>query len=151
MMLTTLLALGGRLLANPALLAGIIGISILGIREFQHWREVNGLEKQIATISKARDDERTAKLETIAALSDVTANRDRLVDEVKRQNDAIASLQQAMQQKDSAARLAAVRAFAQGREAAEALRQPTTTVKPGAAEMNAWLCDRLGAACATPN
>lgn len=149
-MIPVLLSLGARLLANPAVLVGVIGISIFGIREFQHWRTVNGLEKQIATISKARDDERAAKLETIAALSDVTANRDRLVDEVKRQNDAITSLQQTMQQKDSAARLAAVRAFNQGREAAEALRQPTTTVKPGVAEMNAWLCDRLGAACGTP-
>jgi hypothetical protein len=142
--MTFLLSIGAKLLARPAVLAAVIGALVFGIREFQHWREVGGLEKQIAELTSQRNDQERQKLEFKAALSDVTANRDALAADLRRQNDAVGLLQLKAKEQETVASLAAVRAFNQGRAAAEALRQPTTVIAPGHEPMNTWLAERFG-------
>lgn len=142
-MIALLLSLGAKLIARPAVLAGVIGALVFGVREFQHWRETNRLEGHLTAVGLQRDAEERAKLEFKAALSDVTANRDQLAAEVRRQNEAIGLLQLKAKEHETAASLAAVRAFNQGRAAADALKEPTTTVEPGHAAMNGWFDERL--------
>lgn len=142
-MLALLLTYGAKLLARPALLVGLTSALTIGWLQWSHSREVGRLEKDIAAITAQRDTEARQKLEFKAALSDVTASRDHLAAEVRRQNDAIGAMQRAAEQRATEASLAAVRAFNQGRASAEALRQPTTTVAPGHDAMNEWLKARV--------
>lgn len=146
-MIAFLMSIVGKLIGHPVVLAGVIGVAVFGVREFQHWREVRGLEQQIVELTQQRDAETRAKLEITAALSDITANRDALQNRIREQNDAITALQQARTAEQRVAALAAVRALQKGREEAAALRAPESTVPPGHAALNAWLCTRLGAAC----
>lgn len=131
-----------RALPLSAYLAiGVVGF--IGIREWQHSRAVDRLEQDVAAMTSQRDAELRGKLEYQAALSDVTANRDALAQDIRRQNDAIAKLQTDLQATERAASLAAVRALQKGRESAEALRHPTSTVLPGHAALNDWLAERV--------
>lgn len=143
-MIATLLAIGAKLLARPAVLIGIVGALAFGIREFVHWREVRSLTAENAREVAVRQQETHAKLEALAALANVQRDNTALRSKFDEQNLAIENLQRARTAEQRAAALEAVRALQRGREEAEALRQPTTTVRPGNAAMNEWLRERFG-------
>lgn len=136
----------GKLLARPGAIVAILAVAGFGWIQFDHWRQVRGLESQIAAITQERDAETRAKLETQAALSDVTANRNQLAGEVRRQNEAIGLLSTKAKALESQATVSALRAIEAGKTKADALRAPTSTVPPGNAAMNTWLQERFGGA-----
>lgn len=122
----------------------ILAVVLVGGLQIKHVLQVRSLNGQITAIAAQRDQELRAKLEYKAALSDVTANRDALTSDLRRQNDAIGRLKADMEAQAQAASLSAVRALQQGREDAAALRQPKSTVPPGHVAMNDWLAERVG-------
>lgn len=142
-MIALLLGLGGKLLARPALLAGVVGLSIFGIREWQHHREANDFRAEISRQQGLFDAEHIRRLDTLTALQGSQQTVLTLQADITKQNAAIASLQTQMRAKELEAGLAATRAFTKGQAAAEALRQPTSTVKPGNEAMNVWLAERF--------
>lgn len=142
-MIVWLLGLVGKLLARPALFAGVLGVIVFGVREFQHHREVNAFKIEITRQIGLYQQERAQRLEASLALSDVSRNRDALASELRRQNDAIGALATKAKAEQATAVLAAVRELQRGQAASEALRQPTTAVPPGAEALNAWLAQRF--------
>lgn len=141
-----LLALGAAKFFRSLPLGVYLGIAAaagFGLLQWKHAREVSGLRKDIAAAEQQRDEQLRQKLEFKAALADVTANRDALASEIRRQNEAIAQLQLAKTAAERSAALAAVRALEAGKTVANDLRAPTTTVKPGNVPMNEWLAARF--------
>ncbi len=142
--MTFILALLAKLLARPALLVGVVSAVALGGMALKGKIERSRHEKErAALVLQIKDAQLQAKAEREARLI-LEQDRDDKVARIREQNDAITSMALKAQQLETTASIEAVRAFNRGRESAAALRQPTTTVKPGSAEMNAWLQQTFG-------
>jgi len=137
-MLTSILMLPSW--AKTAIVAAVI----LGAVHARHWWVERGLRAEIATVTVDRDQQRAAVAEMKIAIADVSANRDRLASTVRSQNEAIAVLEQRAKAAETAAALRAVRVVSRGREEADALRAPKSTVRPGNDAMNAWFQQQFG-------
>ena len=134
----------GFMLGLPATVKiALVGLALVCALQARHWWQMRGLEREIATLTQALYQERTANADLRVGLSDVQANRDTLASRLREQGRAIDLLQARAKQAESAAALAAARALEAGRRASEALRAPTTTVSPGHDAMNTWLQERF--------
>lgn len=121
--------------------AALVGAALLGAVQVQHWWEVRGLNNQIKNLTMELGQEKVANAELRIAVSDVSANRDKLVSTIKEQNGAIELLRADGQRLSAEASLRVTRAFERGRAVSEGLRSPTSTVPPGHAGMNEWLAN----------
>ena len=134
------------LLALPSWIkAAAVGVVIIGALQVAHWIKVRGLEKQMERLEVNLPLEKAATADLRIAVSDVSANRDKLESRLREQNSAIDNLQVRAKASESRAALLATRLLQVGTKQAEELRLPTTTVPPGHEAMNNWLQNRLGA------
>ena len=94
----------GFLLGLPATFkVALVGLVLVGALQARHWWQVRGLEREIATLTQALDQERTANADLRVGLSDVQANRDTLASRLREQGRAIDLLQARAKQAESAA------------------------------------------------
>jgi septal ring factor EnvC (AmiA/AmiB activator) len=134
------------LMALPGWIKALAGAAVvIGMLQLQHWWTVRDLRKDIAKLEQALKDAQTEAAQFRVALADVQANRDRLESTIKTQNATIDAMSLRARQIEAAANLRVARALAVGKEEAAKLRLPTTTVKPGHQQMNAWIAERFGA------
>ncbi len=119
-------------LMRPTVLIGIVAVALAGAM----WWQGNQHEKERLK-AEAEMSELRAQVGTLQA------GAAEMKGTVDKQNQEIDAIEAKARQIATNATLAAVRQMQQGQAAAEALRAPTTTVKPGADDMNAWLRERL--------
>lgn len=136
------LALGAlRLLPSSlkvGLVVGLVSAGLFGIFQWRHTREVGGFRKDLAAATQQRDAEHVRAVEFEGALRSMTANRDLMASRVADQNRQIEQLEVTRRLIEQTASLAAVRVVQSATAAADELRAPTTTVKPGHEPMNEW-------------
>jgi|SRR3990167_5217050 len=134
----------GFLLGLPATFkVALVGLVLVGALQARHWWQVRGLEREIATLTQALDQERTANADLRVGLSDVQANRDTLASRLREQGRAIDLWQVRAQASDARASVLATRLLREGAARAADLRAPETRVQPGHAAMNEWLQNRF--------
>ena len=119
-------------LMRPVVMVGIVAAALTGALWIQSNRNEKERLKAEAAISELR-----------AQIGTLTASGEKMAGEIQNQNHEIDRIEAKAKQIATNASLAAIRQIQQGQAAADALRAPTSTVPPGANEMNAWLRERL--------
>jgi hypothetical protein len=141
-----LVALGALKFFRGLPLSVYLAVAVAGGFWIQHWRhgrEVGGLRKQIVGLEQTLTHERLVHANTLVALEAEKANVTKMQATIDARNHTIEAQALEMKAAEVQAGLAATNAFRKGLASAEALRAPTTTVKPGAVEMNAWWQERF--------
>ena len=132
----------GFMLGLPAAFkVALVGLVVVGALQARHWWQVRGLEREIATLTQALNQERTANAQLRVGLADVQANRDTLASRLREQSQAIEILSARARGAEAAAALSATRVLEAGRKLSEALRASSgpARVAPGHAAMNDWI------------
>jgi len=122
----------------------VAGVAVIGVLQVTHWIKVRGLDSQIERLEVELALEKGAVADLRIAVSDVSANRDKLTATIREQNAAVEQMRVEARQAETAANLRVARAIRAGEEEARKLRLPTSTVPPGHAAMNDWLRSRVG-------
>lgn len=122
---------------------GLLSAVLFVGMQWKHTREVHQLEAQIAGYEQTIQSKDASIANLHISVTQERLNVSTLTAQVREQNHAILLMQAKAKEAETEASIAAVRAFNDGRAAAEKLRQPTTTIAPGHAAMNDWLAERV--------
>src|SRR3990167_1097882 len=105
----------GFMLGLPATVKiALVGLALVCALQARHWWQMRGLEREIATLTQALDQERTANADLRVGLSDVQANRDKLASRLREQGRAIDLWQGRGQGSDARASVLATRLLREG-------------------------------------
>lgn len=117
---------------------------LIGLLEVKHWWTTRDLRRDLAKQEELlkKSQEETAR--QAVDLQREAANRQRLEDVNARQNARINDIAVRAKQAEAAAALATMRVLKESQEAADALRDTSTTVPVGDVAMNEWLKQRFG-------
>ncbi len=133
----------GWLLARPMVIGGIAILGFIGVRETQHFFDMRGIRKDLATLQAEFDQERLANASLRQGLTESQANNAQLVSTIKQMNSNLELAAAKTRQIEAAANLRVARAVKAGQDAARELRAPDTHIPPGHLAMNSWLQERM--------
>lgn len=116
---------------------------LLGLMQVVNWWNTRDLKRDLVTAKQELKATQEASARTALDLQREADNRAALEEVNKRQNAQIKDIATRARQAEAAAALATIRQIKDGEAAADALRQPTTTVPVGTQAMNRWLTERF--------
>jgi hypothetical protein len=116
---------------------------LLGVMQTVNWWNNRDLKRDLAKQQQLLKETQEAAARTAVDLQRESDNRANLEAVNARQNAQIRDIATRARQAEAAAALATIRQIKDGEAAADALRQPTTTVPVGEKAMNVWLSERF--------
>lgn len=119
---------------------------LIAALEVKHWWDTRDLKRDLAKQEQLLKDAQEAAAQQAFNLQQEALNREKLEEANARQNERINSIAARARQAETAANLATMRALKEGADAADALRDKSTTVPVGEQAMNQWLKERFGGA-----
>jgi hypothetical protein len=117
---------------------------LLAVMQTVNWWNNRDLKRDLAKQEALLKETQEAAARTAVDLQRESDNRANLEAVNARQNAQIRDIATRARQAEAAAALATIRQLQDGEAAANALRQPTTTVPVGDVAMNRWLSERFG-------